>query len=107
MAESSDASLRRSSGESTVNLGGSATIPDEEWDDALAINLLSAVRATRAALPALRAAPTGAAIVNISSAATRSRPAPLLHYAAAKAALVTYSRGLAAELAPSASGSTW
>ena len=91
--------LVNNAGASRVHLGGSTTIPDEEWDEALAINFLAAVRATRAAVPALRES-SGAAIVNISSASTRSRPAPVLHYAAAKAALETYSRGLATELAP-------
>ncbi len=61
---------------------------------------LAAVRLTNAALPALRSSGSGASIVNISSASTRSKPSQLLHYAAAKGALVTYSLGLARELTP-------
>src|SRR5688572_15019234 len=47
---------------------GSATIPDEEWQDGFALNLFSAVRLINAALPALRSS-KAAAIVNISSTA--------------------------------------
>lgn len=83
--------------------GGSATIPEEEWQDGLALNLLSAVRLTNAVLPALRDS-TAAAIVNISSTAARmgAGAGPFAHYVAAKAALEAYSRALAVELAPSA-----
>lgn len=73
-------------------------IPDEEWADSLDINFLAAVRLDRALLPALREA--RGSIVHISSAVIFGPPVPLLHYAAAKAALSTYSRGLALEQAP-------
>lgn len=81
--------------------GGSTTIPDDEWLDGLALNLLSAVRLTNAVLPALRAS-KAAAIVNISStAATMGQgAAAFAHYTAAKAGLDAYSRALAVELAP-------
>lgn len=79
---------------------GSATIPDEEWQNDLALNLLSAVRLTNAVLPALRAS-KAAAIVNISSTAATMLFGPTAHYGAAKAALDAYSRTLAVELAPS------
>ena len=78
---------------------GSATIPDEEWQHDLALNLLSAVRLTNAVLPALRAS-KAAAIVNISSTAATMPFGPTAHYGAAKAALDAYSRTLAVELAP-------
>jgi NAD(P)-dependent dehydrogenase (short-subunit alcohol dehydrogenase family) len=78
---------------------GSATIPDEEWTDALNINFLSAVRVTRAALQTL-AASKDAVVINISSAAATDPMPPILHYAAAKAALLAYNAGLAKELAP-------
>ena len=83
-----------------THLGGIATIPDEEWLDALNLNYLSAVRVTAALLPALREAGQGGAIINISSGAALTAPAPLAHYAAAKAALNAYGKALAAELAP-------
>ncbi|WP_264027827.1 SDR family NAD(P)-dependent oxidoreductase [Mycolicibacterium pyrenivorans] len=40
---------------------------------------------------------TRGSIINVSSAATLSPPSTMLHYASAKAALATYTTGLAAE----------
>lgn len=79
---------------------GSAAIPDSEWQSALELNLLAAVRLDALITPAMREQHSGA-IVHISSAAVPTPVAPFLHYTAAKAALENYSRGLAAELAPS------
>ena len=79
---------------------GSPTIPDEEWQDALELNLFSSIRLTNALLPALRTS-KAAAIVNISSTAATMPFGPTAHYGAAKAALDFYSRTLAVELAPS------
>ncbi|WP_326834033.1 oxidoreductase [Amycolatopsis rhabdoformis] len=76
------------------------TIPDEEWLDALDLNLLAAVRLDALLAPGMRDRRAGA-IVHISSAAVPTSAPPFLHYTAAKAALENYSRGLAAELAPS------
>ncbi|WP_031038029.1 oxidoreductase [Streptomyces sp. NRRL F-5650] len=74
-------------------------VPDEEWRDALDLNLLAAVRLDSLLAPAMRGRRSGA-IVHISSAAVVPPVPPFLHYQAAKAALETYSRGLAATLAP-------
>ena len=87
-------------GASRVYMGGPATIPDHEWQDSIDINFLSAVRVISASLPALQESGAGAAIVNISTGAAKNPQAPVLHYAAAKAALATYSKGLATALAP-------
>ena len=87
-------------GASRVYLGGPATIPDHEWQDSVDINFLSAVRVINAALPALQESGAGAAIVNISTGVAKDPQPPVLHYAAAKAALATYSKGLAKALAP-------
>ena len=80
--------------------GGFAALSDEQWQDELNRNLLSAVRLDRGLLPAMIAAGSGA-VVHISSIQRRM---PLfeatLGYAAAKAALTTYSKGLANELGP-------
>jgi NAD(P)-dependent dehydrogenase (short-subunit alcohol dehydrogenase family) len=92
--------LVHAAGASRVFLGGPATIPDSEWQDSLDVNFLSAVRTIKAALPALQRSGTGASIVTISTRAAKDPQAPLLHYASAKAALATYSRGLARALAP-------
>ena len=81
-------------------LGGSWTIPDEEWHGNFALNFFAAIRLTNAVLPALRSS-TAAAVVNISSAAATKPFGPFAHYGAAKAALEYYSRTLALELAPS------
>jgi NAD(P)-dependent dehydrogenase (short-subunit alcohol dehydrogenase family) len=89
--------LVNNAGAARVHLDGN--ISDEEWLDSLNINFLAAVRVTAAALPALRQS-EHAAIVNISSNATVMAAPPLLHYAAAKAALDVYGVGLAAALAP-------
>lgn len=92
--------LVNNAGGSRAFLGGSETIPDEEWQRDLNLNLLAAVRLTNAVLPALRNS-KAAAIVNISSTAA-TMPFPFdVHYGAAKAGLDYYSRTLAVELGAS------
>ena len=80
--------------------GGFAALTDEHWQAELALNLLPAVRLDRALLPGMRQARRGA-VVHVASI---QRRLPLfeatLGYATAKAALTTYSKGLANELAP-------
>jgi NAD(P)-dependent dehydrogenase (short-subunit alcohol dehydrogenase family) len=78
---------------------GSSAIPDEEWQDALDLNLMASVRLDSLLTPGMRERRSGM-IVHISSAAVPTPVAPFLHYTAAKAALENYSRGLASELAP-------
>jgi NAD(P)-dependent dehydrogenase (short-subunit alcohol dehydrogenase family) len=92
--------LVNNAGAARVHMGGASTIPDDEWQDSLAINFLSAVRMVNAASPALKKSERGA-VINISATGALTAPAPLLHYGAAKAALLVYSRGIATELAPS------
>ncbi|HXF97060.1 MAG TPA: SDR family oxidoreductase [Gaiellaceae bacterium] len=66
-------------------------VPDEEWDAYWRLNVMSYVRAIRAALPLLRAA-GGGAIVNVSSTAGK-RPSPgMPHYSVTKAAVLSLSR---------------
>lgn len=79
---------------------GALAIPDAEWQAALELNLLSAVRVDALVAPGMRERGSGA-IVHVSTAATTPPAPPFLHYQAAKVALENYSRGLAAELAPS------
>jgi NAD(P)-dependent dehydrogenase (short-subunit alcohol dehydrogenase family) len=80
--------------------GGFAALTDDDWQGELALNLLAAVRLDRALLPGMIARGTGA-IVHVTSI---QRRLPLhdatLGYAAAKAALTTYSKGLANEVGP-------
>ncbi len=81
---------------------GTASIPDEAWQASFALNLFAAIRLTNALLPSLRESKAGA-IVNISSGAATMAVGTIAHYAAAKAALNSYSRALAIDLAPSKS----
>ncbi len=71
---------------------------DAHWQAMLEFNLLSAVRACRAALPLLRE--RDGTIVNVVSAVAR-QPAPMnVDYAAAKAALLSLTKGLSEEFGP-------
>ena len=79
---------------------GIVSIPEEEWQASFALNLFAAIRLTNALLPALRESKAGA-IVNLSSGAATMAVGTIAHYAAAKAALNSYSRALAIDLAPS------
>ena len=87
-------------GGSTAPSGGFAALPDSEWHNALDLNLLSAVRLDRGLLPSMLKQRSGV-IIHISSI---QRKLPLfeatLAYAAAKAALTTYSKGLSKEVSP-------
>jgi NAD(P)-dependent dehydrogenase (short-subunit alcohol dehydrogenase family) len=87
-------------GGSSAPGGGYAALTDDHWVDAINANLLAAVRLDRALLPTMLAQGVGV-IVHISSIQRRM---PLhkatLAYAAAKAALTTYSKGLANEVGP-------
>jgi NAD(P)-dependent dehydrogenase (short-subunit alcohol dehydrogenase family) len=87
-------------GGSAAPAGGFAALSDDDWHRELNTNLLAAVRLDRGLLPSMIEAGHGA-IVHIASIQRRM---PLwngtLAYAAAKAALTTYSKGLANEVAP-------
>ncbi len=87
-------------GGSSAPAGGFAVLDDAQWADALNQNLMAAVRLDRALLPAMRA--RGAGVVVHVSSIQRLLPLPesTTAYAAAKAALSTYSKALSKELAP-------
>ncbi|WP_033221006.1 SDR family oxidoreductase [Kitasatospora phosalacinea] len=72
--------------------------PDEQWEALLELNLFSAVRTTRAALPSLLE--RGGAIVNVSSINGRTPVGSPVGYAEAKAALTQFGKRLSEELAP-------
>jgi NAD(P)-dependent dehydrogenase (short-subunit alcohol dehydrogenase family) len=65
-------------------------VPDEEWDAYWQLNVMSYVRATRAALPHLREG--GGAIVNVSSTAGKRPSTGMPHYSVTKAAVLSLSR---------------
>lgn len=79
--------------------GGVLAMTDADWLADLNGSLLSAVRLDRAILPGMIAA-GGGAIVHIGSNAARLPQPAALAYAAAKAALATYSKGLANQVGP-------
>jgi NAD(P)-dependent dehydrogenase (short-subunit alcohol dehydrogenase family) len=66
-------------------------VPDEEWDSYWQLNVMSYVRAIRAALPHLRSA-AGASIVNVSSTAAKRPSTGMPHYSVTKAAVLSLSR---------------
>jgi NAD(P)-dependent dehydrogenase (short-subunit alcohol dehydrogenase family) len=66
-------------------------VPDEEWDAYWQLNVMSYVRAIRAALPHLRASQS-AAIVNVSSTAAKRPSTGMPHYSVTKAAVLSLSR---------------
>jgi NAD(P)-dependent dehydrogenase (short-subunit alcohol dehydrogenase family) len=88
------------SGGSSAPSGGFSVLSDEEWQKELSINLMVAVRLDRGLLPGMLKQDSGV-IIHISSI---QRRLPLfeatLAYAAAKAALTTYSKGLSNEVGP-------
>ena len=65
-------------------------IEDEEWDAYWQLNVMSYVRAIRAALPSLRE--TRGAIVNVSSTAGKRPSTGMPHYSVTKAAVLSLSR---------------
>ena len=79
--------------------GGFGEITDEDWQTSLTLNLMAAVRTTRAALPVMVATGKGA-IVNISSANAFLPDPAVMDYSAAKAALANFSKSLSKEVGP-------
>jgi NAD(P)-dependent dehydrogenase (short-subunit alcohol dehydrogenase family) len=80
--------------------GGALALSDDDWQHAFNTNLFAAVRLDRAFLPSMLKQGSGV-IIHISSI---QRTLPLfeatLAYAAAKAALTNYSKGLSKEVSP-------
>jgi NAD(P)-dependent dehydrogenase (short-subunit alcohol dehydrogenase family) len=79
--------------------GSFLAIDDEAWRRTLDVNLLSAIRTTRAALPLLLES-EGGAIVNVSSVNARHPIQAVADYSAAKAALTNLGQSLSEEFAP-------
>jgi 3-oxoacyl-[acyl-carrier protein] reductase len=73
---------------------------DGEWREMMAINLDGTFHAIRAAVPHMKTAGSGS-IVTISSTAGQRGEAGHAHYAATKGAVISLTKSLAAELAPS------
>lgn len=92
--------LINSVGGSSAPGGGALVLNDDHWQQAFDLNLFSAVRLDRGFLPSMLGQGRGV-IVHVSSI---QRTLPLheatLAYAAAKAALSNYSKGLSKEMSP-------
>ena len=76
------------------NAGGTdirtlAELTDDDWQRSFELNLMTAVRTTRAALPHMQ---PGSAIVNVSSTAAKRPSLGMPDYSVLKAALLSYSR---------------
>ncbi|MGI8334804.1 oxidoreductase [Actinomadura scrupuli] len=78
-------------------LTGFLDITDEQWFTSLTLNLMAAVRTTRAALPTMLAAGHGN-IVTISSVNAFLPDPAVIDYSAAKAALTNFSKSLSKEV---------
>ncbi|VWB66391.1 SDR family oxidoreductase [Burkholderia metallica] len=87
-------------GGSSAPAGGFSVLDDDEWNKALNLNLLAAVRIDRALLPSMIEQRSGV-IVHVTSI-QRQLPLPeaTIAYAAAKAALSNYSKALSKEVSP-------
>lgn len=81
-----------------LKLGGFLDADDEQWRKLLDVNLFSAVRTARAALPSLIA--RRGAIVNVSSINARVPATGPVGYSEAKAALTAFGKRLAEEFGP-------
>lgn len=87
-------------GGSSAPAGGFAALDDDEWFKELNLNLMSAVRVDRALLPVMIEQGSGV-IIHVSSIQSKlPLPESTTAYAAAKAALSTYSKSLSKEVTP-------
>jgi NAD(P)-dependent dehydrogenase (short-subunit alcohol dehydrogenase family) len=78
------------------NVGGTnirkfEELTDDDWQASFELNLMTAVRATRAALPGMKERASGA-IVNVSSSAGKRPSLGMPDYSVMKAAMLSYSR---------------
>jgi NAD(P)-dependent dehydrogenase (short-subunit alcohol dehydrogenase family) len=79
--------------------GGALALTDAHWQSDLDLNLFPALRLDRALLPSMLEQGSGV-IVHVSSIQSRQPLSLAMSYAAAKAALKSYSKALSNELAP-------
>lgn len=77
---------------------GFLDIDDDTWREAFGLNVLTAIRTTREALPSL--VERRGAVINIGSINATLADPRLGHYSAAKAALASVGKSLAAEFTP-------
>jgi NAD(P)-dependent dehydrogenase (short-subunit alcohol dehydrogenase family) len=80
-------------------LTGFLDVTDEQWYASITLNLMAAVRTTRAALPAMLAAGHGN-VVTVSSVNAFLPDPGVIDYCAAKAALTNFCKALSKEVGP-------
>lgn len=85
-------------GGSSSPAGGVLAVDEEHWQRDLDLNLHSAVRLDRALLPSMLAQ-GGGVVVHVTSIQSRMPMSQTIPYAAAKAALKSYSKALSNEVA--------
>jgi 3-oxoacyl-[acyl-carrier protein] reductase len=79
-------------------MGRSVDLPEADWRSSMDVNLWSAVRFTRAAVPHLRAA-GGGRIIFIGSVSSHTMIGGLVDYQVAKAGLLGFAKTMAIDLA--------
>ncbi len=87
-------------GGSSAPAGGFAALGDADWTRELDLNLMPAVRLDRALVPGMVARGGGVVVHVTSIQRTLPLPEATTAYAAAKAALSTYSKALSKEVSP-------
>jgi NAD(P)-dependent dehydrogenase (short-subunit alcohol dehydrogenase family) len=87
-------------GGSQAPAGGFGALDDDEWRREIDLNLMPAVRLDRALLPSMLARGSGVIVHVTSIQHVLPLPESTIAYAAAKAALSTYSKALSKEVTP-------
>lgn len=84
-------------GSAPARPGGFLSVTDDDWLATMQLNLLAAVRATRAVLPGMLAAGRGSVVTVGSVNSTVADPA-VIDYCSAKSALASFSKALSREV---------
>ena len=91
--------LVNNAGGAPARTGGFLSITDADWHATIELDLMAAVRTTRAALPAMLAAGTGVIVSTCSVNARLPDPA-VMDYSVAKAGLASFCKALSKEVGP-------
>src|SRR5215475_12442918 len=86
-------------GGAPARTGGFLSITDADWHATIELDLMAAIRATRAALPGMLAAGTGVVVTTCSVNARLPDPA-VMDYSVAKAGLASFCKALSKEVGP-------
>ncbi|MBY8879079.1 SDR family oxidoreductase [Actinacidiphila acidipaludis] len=93
--------LVNSVGAVTPRPDGFLSITDDDWNTAWTLGLMTAVRTTRAAVPAMVDGGGGGGVIVMMGSVNAFLPDPLvLDYSVVKAALTNFAKGLSKELGP-------